>query len=56
MNTKNIKVLKKDRIPYAKSIKMIEKVMIERTRTDLNLMFTPLNEREIVLFHSFLYE
>jgi pyridoxal biosynthesis lyase PdxS len=56
MGTKGIKVLKKDRIPHTKSIKMIEKMMVERTRTDLNLMYTPLNEREIVRFPTFMYE
>ena len=43
-------------MPYKNAIKIVENLMIERARDELNIPFEPINEREIVRFHKFLFE
>jgi hypothetical protein len=56
LQNKAIKILKKDAMPYKNSSKIVENLMTERARGDLNLPLEPLNTRKIVRFHKFLHE
>ena len=43
-------------MPYKNAIKIVENLMTERARADVNLPFEQINKRVVVRFHKFLYE